>query len=464
MRELKDQLISALLVILSVAAVISAGINFQQQRRFHLPDDGVIWVDRGGAVIALHVAPGSAADQSLIRPGDRLISIAGRNIQKATDVMDVLSHVRMWLPADYVFERGGVQAPTKVIIREGGPDSAIYYQYLLGLVYLSIGLFVYLRRGNAPKALHFYILCLVSFVFSCFHYTGKLNNFDQVIFFGNVFAGLFAPVIFLHFCLTFPEPRPWLRHKAFLIYVPSIALSAIYAGLSTGFVVTNAQPLDLLWLLDRISLFYLCAMYLAGALALTLEYRRSEDPIVRRQLQWLRNGAVFGILPFLAIYGIPYLMGAVPTHWMKLSVLSLTLIPLTWAYAILRYRLMDVDIIFQQGYAYTLATLAILGIFYSIIFVVIKPSQISGSAMVALLLIATFVFQPIRSWIQELLDRYFFYKDQYDYRRTLIEFARELGAQTDLNEMLQSVADRLVRTLSIQHVAFFVADEHESVF
>jgi two-component system, NtrC family, sensor kinase len=84
--------------------------------------------------------------------------------------------------------------------------------------------------------------------------------------------------------------------------------------------------------------------------------------------------------------------------------------------------------------------------------------------MVALLLIATFVFQPIRSWIQELLDRYFFYKDQYDYRRTLIEFARELGAQTDLNEMLQSVADRLVRTLSIQHVAFFVADEHESVF
>ena len=51
--------------------------------------------------------------------------------------------------------------------------------------------------------------------------------------------------------------------------------------------------------------------------------------------------------------------------------------------------------------------------------------------MVALILIAAFVFQPIRNWIQEQLDRYFFYKDRYDYRRTLIEFARELGSPTE---------------------------------
>src|ERR1700751_4021522 len=79
--------------------------------------------------------------------------------------------------------------------------------------------------------------------------------------------------------------------------------------------------------------------------------------------------------------------------------------------------------------------------------------------MVSLILIAAFVFQPIRNWIQEQLDRYFFYKDRYDYRRTLIEFARELGSETDLDEMLRSGADRLVHTLSIQHVAFFVLDE-----
>ena len=123
-------------------------------------------------------------------------------------------------------------------------------------------------------------------------------------------------------------------------------------------------------------------------------------------------------------------MGVAPNACDELAVLSLPLIPLTWAYAILRYRLMDVDIIFQEGYVYTLATLCVLGIFYGVIFSVSKTSDLSGTAMVALILIAAFVFQPIRKWIQEQLDRYYFYKDRYDYRRTLIEFARELGSPT----------------------------------
>ena len=155
---------------------------------------------------------------------------------------------------------------------------------------------------------------------------------------------------------------------------------------------------------------------------------------------------------------VPYVLGVAPNHAMNLAVLSLPLIPLTWAYAILRYRLMDVDMIFQEGYVYTLATLAVLGIFYGLIFSVSSAgSTISGTAMVALILIAAFVFQPIRNWIQEQLDRYYFYKDRYDYRRTLIEFARELGSPTDLGEMLESVADRLIRTLGIRHVAFLCA-------
>ncbi len=125
---------------------------------------------------------------------------------------------------------------------------------------------------------------------------------------------------------------------------------------------------------------------------------------------------------------------------------------------------MDVDVIFQEGYVYTLATLAVLAIFYGLIFTVSKADELNGTAMVALILIAAFVFQPIRKWIQEQLDRYYFYKDRYDYRRTLIEFARELGSPTNLGEMLESVADRLIRTLGIRHVAFFVWDEAESRF
>src|SRR5205085_9425029 len=182
-------------------------------------------------------------------------------------------------------------------------------------------------------------------------------------------------------------------------------------------------------------------------------------PLVRRQIKYLRNGALLGVLPFTVIYALPYLFGAIPGHSQKLAVLSLVLIPITWAYAILRYRLMDVDIIFQQGYVYSLATLCVLGIFYGLIFSFTRPEDLNAVAIIGLILFATFIFQPIRAWLQEQLDRYIFYKDQYEHRKSLVEFARELGSETNLDQMLRSVGQRLIDALSMQHVGFFLAHE-----
>jgi signal transduction histidine kinase len=466
MTEFRRQFAGALLVILTVAAVISAGINFQQQGEFRLPEDGVTWMDRDGRVEALHVVAGSAAEKAGIKAGDVLRQIGGTPVAGASDVARILLRAGAWSDVKYSIERAGVPFAPKVVVGQEARESSLYYQYLVGLAYLGIGLFVYFRRGSAERSLHFYVLCLASFVLSTFHFTGKLNNFDKVIYWGNVAGGLFAPSIFLHFCLSFPESRSWLRGrwKVVLLYVPASVLLAVFLGVASGAVRINIPLLELRWLLDRIWLAFLALAYLAGGLAVALRYRRCEEPTARQQLKWLRNGVAFGVLPFVIFYVVPYSLGAVPGPYMKMAVLSLALLPLSWAYAVLRYRLMDVDVIFQQGYAYTLATLCILGLFYGLIFSLGKFDDLRPSSAFLLILIAAFVFQPIRAWIQEQLDRNYFYKDRYDYRRTLIEFARDLSSQTDLDAMLSSVADRLMRTLSVPRVAFFLAEEGERGF
>ncbi len=466
MRDLKTQFVSALLFVLTVAAVCCALVNFRQQTLYHLPDDGVTWVDRTGGdgqnlVLALHVTPGSPGDNAGIRAGDVLLQVAGHAIAKTVDVPQALQQVGIWIKTEYILRRDNVPVPAQVMVGEGVLDRSLYYQYAVGIAYLLIGLFVYYRRVGASRSVHFYVLCLTSFILSCFHFTGKLNAFDQAIYWGNVVAGVLAPTIFLHFCLVFPERPKWLERPGLsaVFYLPGALLLTIYLLVAKGILRVTASPVEVNWFLDRVWLLFLSAFYLAGTLVLAMKTPHAEDPLVGRQLKYLRNGALLGVVPFTLIYAVPYLFGALPGHYQKMAVLSMILMPLTWAYAILRYRLMDVDIIFQQGYVYTLATLVVLGIFYGLIFSFARPEDLSPAAIVGLILFATFIFQPIRDWLQEQLDRYFFYKDRYDYRRTLIEFARELGSETDLDEMLRSVADRLLHTLSIQHVAFFLLNE-----
>jgi len=465
-QELKFQLSTAILTILTVAAAVAAVINFDEQLHFRLPQDGVVWVDRAQGVQALYAPPDSPAGRAGVRTGDWLKSIDGGKVEKSTDVIKILWTVGTWRQVVYRVVRNGREFDVNnVVVGEVPLDRAILYQYVVGFFYLVIGLFVYFRRGSAHKARHFYILCLVSFIAFCFHFTAKLNGFDKVIYFGNLAAVLAAPAVFLHFCLTFPEPRKWFRAKSAvaLLYAAPSALFLLFLGFASGLVRVNIPLLELNWALDRLWMLLASLPYIIGGFALSAEYRKAEDPIVRQQLKWLRNGTFAGVLPFAVLYVLPFVLGAVPGNYQKASVASLVLVPLTLAYAIVRYRLMDVDIIFRRGYAYTLATLCVLAAFYGIVFglgsMVKQNFQGLGQTVpMTVMLIAAFLFQPIRNWIQERLDKYF-YRDRYDYRRTLVEFARELSSETDLDTMLSSAGDRLLQTLSIQHLAFFLAED-----
>jgi len=464
-QELKFQLSTAIFTILTLAAGVAAFLNFEMQNRSRLAEDGVIWADRHGRVEALYIKPGSPGKNAGIHIGDRLLGINTAEIERATDVARVLAKIGAWSKTSYRIESRGVEVTATVFVVEQPLDRALIYQYAVGTAYLIIGLFVYFRRGSAQKARHFYVLCLASFISLSFHYTGTLNALDKVIYFGNLVAGLLAPTLFLHFCLVFPEPRRWFRTRTrmVLLYVPAALIFLSFIAFSSGFMKISVPLIDLRWMLDRAWMVAWTLPYLIGAVVLSIEYKRTEDMVVRQQLKWLRNGAFWGIVPFAAFYVLPYVLGAVPNPYMKMSVLSVMLIPLTLAYAIIRYRLMDVDIIFRRGYSYTLATLCVLAAFYGIVFSLgsmVKQfyQDLGNFGLMTVMLITAFLFQPIRDWIQDRLDRHF-YRDRYDYRHSLVEFVRELSSETDLETTLTIMGDRLLQTLGIKHLAFFIAQD-----
>ena len=459
---------TVLLVLLTTAAIIFGIINFHQRLSFDVPDDGVSWADSPKGVHAVFVVSNSPAERAGIRSGDVLVSIDGQPVSRAVDVTKELWGLGIWSQARYRIQHENSTFDTSLITAPAPkPLSIENYLRVVGWLYLLIGVFVFVRRWNATRAAHFYAFCLASFVLFSFHYTGKLNSFDWEVYWAKIAALLLAPALLVHFALVFPERvfpernlarRAGQRLLALTCYLPPIALFAvqIYVALgAAGFVASFPARVAL----DQLELAYLGVYFLLAAAIFLRSYWRAPNGVLRQQLKWLTGGTLAGILPFAALYILPFSLGAIPRQWMNLSALFLALIPLCFAYAIARYRLMDVDIIFKRGLTYTAATSAVIAVYVALVAIIgglfhtAWPTGLFGE--IVAIVIAAFLFQPFRDWTQARLDRYF-YRDRLNYRRTLIEFGRTLTNEVRLEPMVASVMDRISQTLLVDRMAVFL--------
>ena len=457
-RDFQIRFTAGLLILLTAAACVFAWKNFEKDRETQVPYDGVWWVETNEQLTAERVEASGPADKAGIREGDRLVSINEREVKDTAGLMRQLYRAGVWSQPTYSVLRGDVPLDCKLVLA-AAEKSFNYWLRLIALIYLGIGLYVLLRRWTAPGSMHFYIFCLVSFVFYSFKYTGKFNLFDWSIFWSNIVAWLLQPALFLHFVLTFPEKRDVVRKHRWVIpalYLPGALLLAIHV-----LAIRFLQPSErLVWNLNRLDYAYLTVFFVAAAAALWDSYQRAGTPILRQQLKWVTRGTILAITPFTLFYVIPYILGSLPTVGMKASVLSLGLLPLMFGYAIFRYRLMDVDLIFKRGMVYTLAAAAVVGAYFAIVTGIAElvHTQVPNSGppgLIIAIVVALILFDPVRKWIQTRIDQYF-YRTNYDYRKTLIEFGRELSSETDLDKMLSSVVDQLARTLLVDRMAIFL--------
>ena len=461
-RESQARFVAVFLFLLTLAATVFAGFNFQAERKVTAPDDGVEWVEHGGRLVADQVETDGPGAKAGIKPGDQLVSVNGQEIKNTAGLERQLYRTGIWAKAGYSLVRQSVTLDSTVILVPAD-RSLNNWLRLIALIYLGIGLYVLLRRWTAPGSTHFYIFCLVSFIAYSFKYTGKFNDFDWTIYWSNIVAWVLQPALFLHFVLIFPEKREFVRrHRwaltliyapgAFLLGVRLLAMRLLEASgrLSRG--------------MDRLDVSYGAVFFILAAAALWHSYQRASTTILRQQLKWVTRGTVLAVAPYTLFYVLsyvfPHAMAWLPEGAMKLSVLSLGLLPLTFGYAIFRYRLMDVDLIFKRGVVYTLAAATVAGLYFALVagvawLVQMQKPATGAVGLILAVVVTALLFDPVRKWIQDRVDQ-FFYRTRYDYRRTLLEFGRELSSETDLNALLSSALDRLSRTLAVDRLAIFL--------
>jgi PAS domain S-box-containing protein len=476
----QTRILAVALALATLGVCVLAGLNLSQELNTEFPTDGVTWVEAQGGLRADRVPADSPGSRAGVRAGDMLQAIDEVPTPRVAPLEREMSRSGVWSHATYSVLRPmpGAQSASQgakldiQVILEPTDRSTDQGSRLIALVYLLIGLYVLLRRWTAPKATHFYVFCLVSFVLYAFRSTHEPWTFDQFILWGNLIAFMLQPALFLHFAVSFSDAagagegtpnRLGRGVLAALLYVPG----AFLVGLQLWAMQMWSATGILSHRLYQIGIGYMALYYVVAAVVFHSRYVRAGSPLERQQLKWLTRGTLLAVVPFTLLYAIPYLLGfEVPTLLENVVLLSLVLLPLTFSWAIVRYRLMDVDLIFKRGVTYTLVTAALAGLYFGGVGIASEVVHAHYPAFgvwgpIVAIIVVGLSFDPLKRMIQGRVDRVFDQKS-FDYRETLIDFGRRLNSQTDLRALVDSIVERLPQTLLVTRVAVFLATEPSS--
>jgi PAS domain S-box-containing protein len=475
----QTRILAVVLAAATLGACVLAGLNVAAENDYNVPTDGVYWSETPGGLCAEQVPPGTPGQRAGIRVGDVLQSVDDHPTARVSAFVHQLFRIGSYGKGVYsivrpaqrcVLEASSTRFPVQVYL--ASTDRSINYGLrLIALVYLCIGLYVLFRRWTAPKSTHFFVFCLASFVLYAFRYTSQFDTLDWIVYWCAVVASALQPALFLHFAFSFSDGQPDLyqrRRRAILstlIYLPGVYL----VGLQATAILRWSATETLKHRLDKIALGYMAICYVWAAAIFFIRARRSQFPLQRQQLKWLTRGTLLAVVPFTLLYVIPFLADIpVPAAFQNVVRLSLVFLPLTFSWAIVRYRLMDVDLIFKRGVTYTLATAALVGLYFGVVavsaeIVHTKLPSLRIWGLLAAIVATGLIFDPLKRAIQARVDRIFDQK-RFDYRETLVDFGRSLNSQTDLRALVDSIVERLPQTLLVTRVAVFLAVEPDSDF
>jgi PAS domain S-box-containing protein len=465
---------SRILAIAVTAALLCWGASsFYSQVSKVAPETGIEWIDSPRGVVTDSVIPAKRAWRAGLRPGDRLQAIDGRPIASALSAQDAPWNVQQGGTLTYLIERNGETLtfqvrPTWV----GGGAPVYYYLSIVGITFLGVGLVVWLRAKRARAATPFALLCQAMFLLLVLPGTGEGTLLDWSAYWGDLAGGLLAPALFLHitFALTDDDRggrRSRLRRS--LIYVPPVLLFAfnLYLIPFKG-VYRFSDPLDVIRFKDRLEELYIASFLIYGIVKVVRSYLSAERLSTRWQMKWMTWGSLVGFLPAVLFYLAPRSLNIRIGGWSELAVLSIMVVPLAFAAAIVRYRLLDLDLFLKQGIV-AIGLLLTAAATYLACYVVMDRAagEITPAGLNLALILATFLmaigYPRVHRRLKAAVDQ-FFYRERYDYRRTLTEFGEALNRELSLPVLRAKFTVRVERTFGLEEAYVYVRDHEGGEF
>ncbi len=334
---------------------------------------------------------------------------------------------------------------------------------LAAFTFIFLGLVVILRRPDQLGLLFTVNCLLIAFLMTIrpvtsvpfFHLSGELV-YD--------FLTVFFPAFFLHFFLIFPGKeiragsRRYVIQKA--LYIPPtliflalfvVAMLRYSSGIQRGVVQALNGVTSIYWLLYMLaSVFFFIRTYITA------------DRIQRVKFRIATIGLILGVMPLLLIMVIRFFFPGVKVPHEDASLIFLSFISASFAYAILRHDVFDMSFVFRAGLFFVLVpavlatALFIYGGFVGESYSGLIQARYYFLAFICVILVIA-IFVPARTSVLGMIDM-IFNTNRKIFREKVIDFSRSIQSQATLEQMTRFVTSTLRDMFDARYALLFLGD------
>jgi serine phosphatase RsbU (regulator of sigma subunit) len=444
------------------------------------PYDGVVLeADTPKARVVRQVVPGSGADRAGIRPGDVIVGIDRTFLDDKTNAQELLNRHRFGERVPYLVRSGGHIFEVEVEMgRRTVGDASYLVACLLGFTFFLIGSFVVVRQPRLPAARVFATMCSLFLLFLvCRLRPASYSWVDSLVLTTGTVALLFLPAAFLHFFLIFPRPIwEWRRDPIAtvlgwinrfskrmvpiyllppLVYVATVAWSRL-----TGrdLALISGAPAANWWVMVGYMLLGLGALFLAS--------RHLPDVQQRQGAGLVFVGTVFGVVPFIVL-AVAFPSFLHTERFLFYGVVPLILVPITFAYAIIRFQLLDIRVILRKSLLYTVSTALVTAVYalgiasFNLLF---RGTELAASPFfpVVFALAIVLLFEPLRHRVQGPVDRFFF-AERLRLQRAMVDMGEAFTSEVEIEPVVSQLVERLPTLLGVRFAALYLIERDRLV-
>lgn len=332
---------------------------------------------------------------------------------------------------------------------------------LTGLIFFLLAIFVLHKTAYSRTGVLFHWLSLSVAGIIMMSWGRYDSTFLEI---GYLTRALFhtcylaAPAMFLHFAFVFPTNR--LTKNVSLI--KSIYIFAVFLVLIINIffiaAVFNQSPSTIDAYLKSFGILrvFIVICVLLSVLVFITSYFLARVKAEKNKLKWILVGFFCGPVIYILFWVIPQLLNMKEPLPEELIVILSNSVPVTFAIAIVKYHLFDIDYIINRSIVYILLIIVLIGIYISTVVILVELLNIAYSPLIsaATAIFVAFLFLPVKNNIQNLVDKKFF-RIKYNFRIEVKRIISSLNNFNDIPSLSSFLINEINSLIPVEQLALY---------